>query len=544
MAELILGPMLRYVGAGDATVWVETDAACGVEVLGHSSRTFRVAGRHYAIVAIRGLTPGSSVEYEVLLDGERRWPLASSDWPPSRIHTLPEAGPVDIAFGSCRVTAPHGPPFTLGPDEDERGIGVDALYALALRLRDQDPAMWPRLLLLIGDQVYADEVSPQTRELIRARRDVRDPPGEEVLDFEEYAWLYREAWSAPALRWLLSTVPTAMIFDDHDVHDDWNISDSWVSDMWAKPWWRERIVGALSSYWVYQHLGNLSAAELEQDEMYQRVVAAEDAEPVLREFAVEADRSDGGSRWSFSRDIAGSRLVVIDSREGRVLSGGRRDMLDENEWQWAEERLARPGDHLLLVSTLPVLLAPAVHYLEAWSEAVCAGAWGARWARAGEKLRRGLDLEHWAAFETSFHRLIGLLQRVAAGDRAPASIVLLGGDVHQAYVDEVEFKSGPPVTSRVFQAVCSPFRHPLSRRDRLAFTRARRSRLMTGVARRMALSAGVRDPEIRWKVMQEPTFENQVGWVRIDGRKLWLTLECATGGERPRLEKTFQRQLA
>src|SRR5436305_9701248 len=142
-----------------------------------------------------------------------------------------------------------------------------------------------------------------------------------------------------------------MIFDDHDVHDDWNISDTWVTDMWAKPWWKERIVGALESYWIYQHLGNLSPDELEQDELYQRVSAAEDAEPLLRDFAVEADRSDGGSRWSFSRDIAGTRVVVIDSREGRVLSGGRREMLDENEWQWFEEQISLPSDHLLVVST-------------------------------------------------------------------------------------------------------------------------------------------------------------------------------------------------
>ena len=33
-------------------------------------------------------------------------------------------------------------------------------------------------------------------------------------------------------------------------------------------------------------------------------------------------------------------------------------------------------DHLVIVSTLPVFMSPGVHYLEAWNEAVCAGAWG------------------------------------------------------------------------------------------------------------------------------------------------------------------------
>ena len=44
--NLILGPLLRYAGTTDATVWVETDAPCEVEVatdgLSHGSPTFTV----------------------------------------------------------------------------------------------------------------------------------------------------------------------------------------------------------------------------------------------------------------------------------------------------------------------------------------------------------------------------------------------------------------------------------------------------------------------------------------------------------------------
>ena len=34
LAQLILGPLLRDLGERDATVWVETDEACRVQVLG------------------------------------------------------------------------------------------------------------------------------------------------------------------------------------------------------------------------------------------------------------------------------------------------------------------------------------------------------------------------------------------------------------------------------------------------------------------------------------------------------------------------------
>ena len=86
MAELILGPLLRYVGDRSATVWVETDAPCEVEVLGQPrADVLRRSGHHYAHrLPIEGLEPGDAYPYEVALDGERAWPLAETrDFPPS-----------------------------------------------------------------------------------------------------------------------------------------------------------------------------------------------------------------------------------------------------------------------------------------------------------------------------------------------------------------------------------------------------------------------------------------------------------------------------
>ena len=82
MRELVLGPMLRYVGEREAAIWVETDAACEVEILGTRERTFCVCGHHYALVCIGDLEEGAWHEYEVLLDGEQG--LARSRTRPSR----------------------------------------------------------------------------------------------------------------------------------------------------------------------------------------------------------------------------------------------------------------------------------------------------------------------------------------------------------------------------------------------------------------------------------------------------------------------------
>ena len=544
MANLLIGPMLRYVGATEATIWLETDAPCEVAVLGRRTETFQVNGRHYAIVALTGLAPGDSVEYDVQLDGARRWPAGG--WPPSLIRTLPAAGALELAFGSCRVTRPHHPPYTLSVDEHDLGAGVDALYALAVRMLGQPAGDWPHMLLLLGDQVYADEVSPETAAFIRARRDVDEPPGLEVAGFEEYARLYREAWEQPTLRWLLSTIPTAMIFDDHDVHDDWNTSQAWRARMRSQSWWPDRIAGALETYWIYQHLGNLSPAELESDELLRRVRAAGDGGAVLREFALAAD-CDGDARWSFARDLGRTRLVVLDGREGRILEEGRREMFDEREWRWLDEQITGDFDHLVIANTLPVLLAPTFHWLEAFNEAVCAGAWGATAARQSERLRQGLDLEHWAAFQRSFHRLLELTREVGAGRRgpAPATILFLGGDVHQGYLHEVAFRRSAGVRSAVYQAVCSPVRNPLSRRERALLKTGHRSRVLGRFLRRLAHAVGVEDPEAGWRLVQPPTFDNQLATLRLDGRSAWLQIARTTPGDGadPVLEATLDRRL-
>jgi hypothetical protein len=396
-------------------------------------------------------------------------------------------------------------------------------------MRHQARSDWPDVLLMIGDQVYADELSPETRKFIERRRDVTEPPGERVLDYDEYRELYRESWSEPAIRWLFSTVSTAMIFDDHDVHDDWNISQAWLDEMRRHEWWNRHILGAFASYWVYQHLGNLAPGHHEEDELLRRIKAADDGEPILEEFARTADGGTGGTRWSYCRDLGETRLLVVDSRAGRVLEEGRRSMLDEDEWAWVEEHVTGDFDHLIVATSLPWLLGPGMHYAEAWSEAVAGGAWGSRLAGLGERARQVGDLEHWAAFQDSFARLAELLRSVAAGERgaAPAAVVVVSGDVHHAYLYEVAFKRGSGVRSNVFQAVCSPYRNPLAKRERLVI-RLGMSRPFETLWRALARAAGVGDPDVRWRMVGGgPWFDNQVGTLRVDGRRLDIRLERA-----------------
>ncbi|WP_432141765.1 alkaline phosphatase D family protein [Streptomyces sp. bgisy084] len=537
MAGLRLGPLLRYVDADSATVWVETDRPCVVHVrcddgAAGAEHTWQVAGHHYALVPVTGLTPGSETPYRVLLEdpgatptgsGEEVWPLPGSHFPASAIRTLPASAqePLHFAFGSCRWSAT---PSKAHHDP----VGPDALDTLAATLAAGSGRQRPDVLLLLGDQVYADQTSEATAQALAGRRDLTEPPWKQVADFEEYTYLYYESWLDPEVRWLLSTVPSCMIFDDHDVIDDWNTSASWLARMRATPWWRERILGGLMSYWVHQHLGNLSPAELAADELYAQVRAVPDATDLVREFAAGADNDPAHARWSYRRDFGRVRLVMIDTRATRVLDEGRRAMLDKTEGEWLRQAVLDGRgsyDHLLLGSSLPWLLPHLIHAGEGWNAALCAGERGPRWARRSELLRQRADLEHWAAFPGSFTALTELIAEAGSGPGAPATVCVLSGDVHHAYVAEPHWRgAGPHPTSRVLQLTCSPVHNSIPGSLQAGF-RFGWSRSGRWLGKLLARHGRLPRPAVKWRRTGGPWFGNQLMTLTLAGRAARLALD-------------------
>ena len=562
MSGLVLGPLVRYVDHDSASVWVETaDTDVVTVTIGDrdwSARTFAVHGHHYALVELEGLEPGSVSPYTVALGAEdqRRtvWPQATAlDLPPSVISTLKPGKPPRLAFGSCRTSVSHD-------RKGNRTHGVDSMRAYALAMAgvtdSGEQLPWPDMIVFLGDQVYADETSEEMRDFIESRRDIKWPPGKELKDYEEYAHLYSLAWSDAANRWLLSTLPSTMIFDDHDVRDDWNTSFAWREQMEQTDWWHGRIVAALASYWVYQHLGNLSAAERAEDEIWKLVAAHEevhelDLTEALDQFADRVDQRPDSYRWSYSRELNGCRLVVVDSRAARVLKHDDRQMLDPGEMAWLGQQLTGDVDHLFVGTSLPFLLPRGLQHLEAFSEALAGGVWGLRAQRVGEALRQGVDLEHWGAFQESFRTVAEMIVQVASGQRGrpPKTVTILSGDIHSSYVSEVtRLRNGDlrQLHSRVFQVVCSPIRNPLPHSLRFA-TAAVSYGLSGALGALAARSAHVPPPPFRWSRVRGPWFDNNLATAEVTDNAidLWWARGDVTGGrhELPELTRVAEVHL-
>ena len=535
-ASLLVGPLLRYADDTAATIWVETDRTCAVAVVvgdeRFSTRTWSVHGHHYALVRIERRAPSTASEYTVELDHRRVWPPSDTSFPPSVIRVIDPDAPFRLVFGSCRRSDPLD-------EQHIEALGPDALVALAERMARTSHDTWPDTLLFIGDQVYADEPSERIIEQLRARGDDRSSDvADEIQNYEEYTWLYQEAWTPPAIRWLLSTVPTAMLLDDHDLRDDWNTSLSWRREMTAQPWWHDRVIGGYASYWVYQHLGNLSPDQLDEDPVYARLLAISDDDERTRyldDVAWRADLDATSIRWSYYRDLGGAgrgvRLVAIDSRCSRQLDPHDRRMVDAPEWAWVRDHVIdvdHPFDHLVLASTLPWLMLPGVHHLEGWDEAISEGAWGRPGRWLGERVRQALDLEHWAAFRSSFDETVDLISAVVKAAAPAATVLLLGGDVHCNYTAAAQLTGVEHPGTSIHQLTMSPFRNDIPRVGKLA-NRVLNRKTFATIVHRLARWAGVSDVGMTWHVEHGPWFDNGVMTVEFAGRSARLLLEHARG---------------
>ena len=289
--------------------------------------------------------------------------------------------------------------------------------------------------------------------------------------------------------------------------DDWNISESWVAEMRDRAWWHRRAIGCITSYWIYQHLGNLSPAALDEDEVYTAVRGNEAAEEVLFDWADRIESTAAGRPLEL---LPRPRRDAGDLRRLARGPGARRRAIG----RWSTRRSGSGS------STRPTATSTTC-----WWRRRCRGSSppastgsrrGTRRSATGRTARRrrgsprscggGSTSTTGARSRRSFRALRDLLGEVAAGRRGrkPASVVVMAGDVHHAYLCEVGWPRGEADgKAPIYQAVCSPYRNPLSSKEQMVI-RAGFSRPFTQVAAALAKAAGAEDPGIRWAPPRRP----------------------------------------
>jgi hypothetical protein len=263
--------------------------------------------------------------------------------------------------------------------------------------------------------------------------------GVHAADYAEYSELYELAWRTTHARKVLAHVPSFMIFDDHDVTDDWNGDREWLKIIHSKSdplqLWPATITDALCAYWIYQGWGNVAPEEWSADARIQVLErsrrAGRDALPELRRLilsrAVQPTATNGDRTkklsWNYSLPIRSPRFLVLDLRTDADVNGTTG--LSRERVDWLERNLLQaqtPASFIVLPT--PYLLPDPLLFVFRHPDFTAT----LDSALSTTEFRRGSDVEHAAgnAVWDDIKLLLTKLQKSAN----TKTLGIISGDVH------------------------------------------------------------------------------------------------------------------
>lgn len=230
----------------------------------------------------------------------------------------------------------------------------------------------------------------------------------------------------PAAARALAQVPVYMMFDDHDVTDDWNLSALWETTAYEHPFSRRIIGNALLGYMLCQGWGNQprSFNELlgQCVDMLNTGSSESELPPAQQDALI--DRLFHFRHWHYSLDTH-PKLVVLDTRTHRWRSEIRRGhpsgLMDwESLTDFQQEIMGE--DAVVVVSPAPMFGVKLIETIQRVFTAF------------GKPLL--VDAENWMA-----HRgAANVLLNVFGHPRTPRHFVILSGDVHYSFAYEVTLR--------------------------------------------------------------------------------------------------------
>ncbi|WP_020210273.1 hypothetical protein [Gilvimarinus chinensis] len=526
---ILAGPLLRHTTATTITLWLCTSCRCSIELQLHlpddelqtyTPKQQQVAlGTHCYMQLLQldlstPLPEGAAIGYEIIFNGEQQTLLRdrlphlcyNDETHPSFIiqPTLKR-----LLHGSCRK------PHHLGED------GLCAADTFMAQTR-HDSEQTPALLLMTGDQVYADDVAgpmlsaihqlieklglagehfsgatvDDTQALFRCdnnyyQRDQLLPRNKgnrdllelffggaekpiftsvgahnHLISLSEMLAMYILTWSPlcwdlvnlktpPAgvktqyheqyfeelkaindfaagldkVQRLLAHVPTYMIFDDHDVTDDWNLTRGWEETAYGHPFSRRIIGNALIAYWLCQGWGN-------NPETFTPLMAKLDsvfAGQTLNHQDQLVDTLLNWEQWHYELDTQ-PPILVLDTRTRRWRSESNANRPSGlMDWEALTDMQQKLIGHksVIMVSPSPVFGVKLIEVVQRI------------FTFFGKALM--VDAENWMAHPGAANVMLNIFSH----HKTPPHFIILSGDVHYSFVYDVTIrrrKCSPEIT--------------------------------------------------------------------------------------------------
>ncbi len=249
----------------------------------------------------------------------------------------------------------------------------------------------------------------------------------------------------PAAARVMAHLPVYMMFDDHDITDDWNMTAQWETAAYGHPFSKQIIANGMAAFWLCQGWGN-APENFSSDFVSKAEAFLDDPKGGARQDFT--DRLLKFENWAFDLPTF-PKLVVLDSRTRR--------------WR-SETRAANPSglldwealmdlQQLLINETSVILVAPApvfgVKLIETIQNIV---------SFFGYPL--AVDAENWMAHRGCAHTILQIFKHL----KTPQNYVILSGDVHYSFVCDIKIrfrKNSPRIWQITSSGIKNEFPRPL-----------------------------------------------------------------------------------
>ncbi|HET8903021.1 MAG TPA: alkaline phosphatase family protein [Saccharospirillum sp.] len=243
----------------------------------------------------------------------------------------------------------------------------------------------------------------------------------------------------PRVQRALAHIPTYMIFDDHDITDDWNLTRGWEASAYGHPFSRRIIGNALVGYALCQAWGNdpERMTPLIREHIKPTVEIKIDGHNPQRHDQM-IDQLLEWEHWHYQVPTQ-PPIVVLDTRTQRWRSESNPDkpsgLMDwESLTELQQQLIHQPA--VLMVSAAPVFGVKLIETIQ----------------RVFTFFGRALtvDAENWMAHPGAAHVVLNIFRHA----RTPLHFGILSGDVHYSFVYDIRIrhsKSSPHIQ----QVTCS-----------------------------------------------------------------------------------------
>jgi len=236
------------------------------------------------------------------------------------------------------------------------------------------------------------------------------------------------------VRRALAHISTYMIFDDHDITDDWNLTRGWEEAAYGHPFSKQIIGNSLIAYWLCQGWGNapekFKALNHKSSEHFGK-------QGVDQQMAL-IDELLAWDQWHFSLATT-PKIVVLDTRTQRWRSESRANKPSGlMDWEalsdLQQELINQPS--IIMISPAPVYGVKLIETIQRI------------FTFFGKPLM--VDAENWMAHSGTANVMLNIFRHV----KTPPNFIILSGDVHYSFVYEVTHRFRRN-SSTIYQITCS-----------------------------------------------------------------------------------------